>query len=70
VLLAFVLLQGADVLAYLDRPRWSARAAGSPAEKAGILPATRSRSSAPPTSHVGTPRDGGRARPEREVESP
>ncbi len=39
VLLAFVLLQGADVLAFLDRPAVvGAVQAGSPAEKAGILP--------------------------------
>jgi regulator of sigma E protease len=39
VLLAFVLLQGADVLAFLDRPAVvGAVQAGSPAEKGGILP--------------------------------
>jgi regulator of sigma E protease len=39
VLLAFVLLQGADVLAFLERPAVvGAVQAGSPAEKAGILP--------------------------------
>ena len=39
VLLAFVLLQGADVLAFLDRPAVVGLVqAGSPAEKAGIRP--------------------------------
>src|SRR3954470_1915139 len=39
VLLALVLMQGADVLAYLDRPAVvGAVQAGSPAEKAGIMP--------------------------------
>jgi len=39
VLLAFVLLQGADVLAFLDRAAVvGAVQAGSPAEKAGVLP--------------------------------
>jgi regulator of sigma E protease len=39
VLLAFVLLQGADVLAFLDRPAVvGAVQAGSPAEQAGIQP--------------------------------
>ncbi|MEP6783757.1 MAG: RIP metalloprotease RseP [Acidobacteriota bacterium] len=39
VLLAVVLMQGAEVLAYLDRPAVvGAVQAGSPAEKAGILP--------------------------------
>jgi regulator of sigma E protease len=39
VLLAVVLLQGADVLAFLDRPAVvGAVQPGSPAEKAGILP--------------------------------
>ena len=39
VLLAFVLLQGADVLAFLDRPAVvGAVQGGSPAEKAGIQP--------------------------------
>ncbi len=39
VLLAFVLLQGADVLAFLDRPAVVGLVqAGSPAEKAGIQP--------------------------------
>ncbi len=38
VLLAFVLLQGADVLAFLDRPAViGAVQAGSPAEKAGLV---------------------------------
>lgn len=39
VLLAIVLLQGADMLAFLDRPAVvGAVQAGSPAEKAGIMP--------------------------------
>ena len=39
VLLAVVLMQGADVLAYLDRPATvGAVQAGSPAERAGIRP--------------------------------
>jgi regulator of sigma E protease len=48
VLLALVLMRGADVLAYLDRPAVvGAVQAGSPAEKAGILPGDT-------ITHVGT----------------
>jgi regulator of sigma E protease len=70
VLLALVLMQGAEVLAYLDRPAVvGAVQAGSPAEKAGILPGDT-------ITHVGTADVrtwehldmAVGARPEREVE--
>jgi regulator of sigma E protease len=70
VLLALVLMQGAEVLAYLDRPAVvGAVQAGSPAEKAGILPGDT-------ITHVGTADVSSwehldmavAARPEREVD--
>ena len=54
VLLAVVLMQGADVLAYLDRPARSARCnPGRRPSAPASSPATSSRSSAPPTSARG-----------------
>ena len=50
VLLAVVLMQGAEVLAYLDQPAVvGVVQPGSPAEQAGIRPGDTSPSSAPPT---------------------
>jgi regulator of sigma E protease len=70
VLLAAILMQGADVLAYLDRPAVvGAVQPGSPAEKAGILPGdqiTRFGSASVGTwEHLDM---AVAARPEREVE--
>ena len=62
VLLAAVLMQGADVLAYLDQPAVvGAVQPGSPAEKAGIRPGdTHHQVRHRRRAHVGAPRHGGR----------
>ena len=55
VLLAVILMQGADMLAYLDQPAVVGLVQpGSPAERAGIRPATPSPSSARPTCAPGS----------------
>ena len=61
VLLAVVLMQGADVLAYLDRPAAvGAVQPGSPAERAGIQPGdVITQFGTADITHVGTPRHGG-----------
>ncbi len=61
VLLAVVLMQGADVLAYLDRPATVGKVQpGSPAERAGIQPGdVITQFGTADMRTLGTPRHGG-----------